>query len=271
MIKFRLATAMNTWRINSISQSIGIAFLLTTAFGVAEEDKDFLIPEMVYLPGGVVEIGSMAHVAAQPIHEVTIAPFYIAKYEVTFAEFDMFTRATGGIPRHDLGWGRDKRPVVDTSWHDAKEYASWLSERTGDSYRLPSEAEWEYAARAGEPIARFNWGNSVGMNNANCRDCTSKEGGIQTSTVGNFEANDYGLYDVHGNVWEMVEDCFTHSYYVANTKTNRATSDECRTIVVRGGSWETTSDQMAVWYRGDYLKDRASSDVGFRLVKEASF
>ena len=234
----------------------------------AEETQRHLVPEMVYLPGGAVEIGSLAHVVSQPVHEVTIAPFFMGKYEVTYSEFDIFTTATGREARNDLGWGRGNRPVVDISWHDANEYAVWLSEITGDVYRLPSEAEWEYAARAGKRIPRYSWGNDVGSNEANCGDCGSKDGGKSTSAVGSFSSNDFGIYDMHGNVWEIVRNCYSHSYFEADLNIDAGSQDDCKNVVVRGGSWETSSDEIAFWFRGSYLKDSVSSDVGFRLVRE---
>jgi formylglycine-generating enzyme required for sulfatase activity len=228
-----------------------------------------ITPEMIFLPGGITKIGSLIDVVAQPVHEETIPPFFIGKFEVTFNEFDKFSKATSKDPRHDIGWGRGKRPVVGVSWYEAKQYASWLSEMTGEVYRLPTEAEWEYAARAGEDIARFSWGNDVAINKANCRDCRNAPEGLKTAIVGTFSPNGFGLYDVHGNVWEMVSDCYSPSYFEKNSNNNERSQSDCKSIIVRGGSWETDSNELASWFRGAYLKDTVSSDVGFRLVKEA--
>ncbi len=237
---------------------------------IAPEVVPEIAPELIFLPGGSFMIGSLAHAVAQPVHEVFIAPFYIARFETTYNEFDLFSKATSRDLRHDIGWGRGNRPVVDVSWHEANAYAEWLSKQTGDVYRLPTEAEWEYAARGGEVIARFHWGNNTQTNKANCRDCGSIDGGISTSVVGEYEPNAFGLYDVHGNVWEMVQNCYSHSYFEKTEPVELNPDEDCKVIVVRGGSWETNSDELAVWFRGAYLKDSVSSDVGFRLVREPS-
>ena len=143
-----------------------------------------------------------------------------------------------------IGWGRDNRPVVNVSWNDAKEYVGWLNRKTGrdpelvgQTYRLLSEAEWEYAARAGSTTA-FWWGDDVGRNNANCDGCGSQWDNTKTAPVGSFKANDFGLYDMAGNVWEWVQDCYQNSYDGA-PKDGSVWEDgaDCAARVLRGGSW----------------------------------
>ena len=138
------------------------------------------------------------------------------------------------------GWGRGLRPVRNVSWYDAMAYTEWLWEQTGDRYRLPTEAEWEYAARAGSTTA-YSWGDSIGRNRANCDGCASLWDGERTALVGTFKANGWGLYDMHGNVWEWVQDCWNDNYEGAPTDGTAWLSGDCDRRVLRGGSWEASS------------------------------
>ena len=175
-------------------------------------------PAMVTIPAGAFRMGCLANDDDcfdddQPVHEVTIGrPFALSVYEVTFAEWDACAAAAGcdGYP-WDEGWGRGSRPVINLSWDDAGAYAAWLSAQTGAAYRLPSEAEWEYAARAGT-ATKYSWGNEIGVNRANCGGCGSQWDYGRTAPAGSFRPNAFGLYDMHGNVWEWVADCWNGSY-----------------------------------------------------------
>ena len=136
------------------------------------------------------------------MREVTITrPFALSVHEVTFADYDRFTHPNKVA---DAGWGRGRRPVVYVSWDDAREHVAWLSAQTGAEYRLPSEAEWKYAARAGT-TTKYGWGDDIGSNRAACSGCGSQWDREQTAPVGSFRANGFGLYDMHGNVWEWVQ------------------------------------------------------------------
>ena len=141
------------------------------------------------------------------MHTVRVGSFELSKYEVTFEQYDRFTAATGPEAGGDEGWGRGRRPVMNVSWEDAVAYVRWLSGQTGERYRLPSEAEWEYAARAGS-VTAYSWGNEIGRNRANCHGCGSQWDNRQTAPVGSFGPNGWGLHDMHGNVWEWVQDCW---------------------------------------------------------------
>ncbi len=150
-----------------------------------------------------------------PVHEVQFTgPFLIGKHEVTFAEYDRFALATWRKLPDDQGWGRDDRPVINVTWDDTAAYAKWLREETGKAYRLPTEAEWEYAAR-GETNTDYWWGDDIqqkGETWANCIGCSSERDLNQTALVGSFDANPFGLHDTAGNVWEWVKDCWHENY-----------------------------------------------------------
>ena len=209
-------------------------------------------PEMVVVPAGEFMMGSEsvwapaaggigAHTSdsEKPVHKVTIArAFAVGKFEVTFAEWEACMAAGGCKHRPgDQGWGKGNRPVIEVSWDDiTKEYLPWLSRKSGRTYRLLSEAEWEYAARAGSP-RKYAWGDEVGRNLANCNGCGSQWDNKQTAPAGSFKANAFGLHDLHGNVWEWVEDCYQDNYNGAPTDGSAISSASCSSRVLRGGSW----------------------------------
>jgi formylglycine-generating enzyme required for sulfatase activity len=175
-----------------------------------ECEKD--CPEMVVLPAGSFSMGSSSLSTSMPQHEVAImAPFAVAKFELTFAEWDACA-SVGACPQAaDSGKGRGNKPAINVSWNDAQKYVAWLSLMTGKSYRLMSEAEYEYAARGGTRTAYY-WGDQIGTNNANCADCGSAWANKETAPVGKFAPNAFGLYDMGGNVWEWVIDCYHENY-----------------------------------------------------------
>ncbi len=198
-------------------------------------------PEMVVIPAGRFRMGCVSGRECfddeQPVHEVSVGSFALSKYEVTFEEYDGFTEATGRSRAGDAGWGRGTRPVVNVSWEDAQAYVAWLTAETGEPYRLPSEAEWEYAARAGTSTA-YSWGNGIGDNRANCGGCGSRWDNEQTAPVGSFGANAWGLHDMHGNVYEWVEDCWHENYARAPSDGTAWTGGgDCSRRGLRGGSW----------------------------------
>ena len=201
-------------------------------------------PEMVVIPAGRFRMGCLSNDDAcfsdeKPDHEVTIArAFALGVREVTFAQWDACVEGggCGGHRPEDEGWGRGDRPVINVSWEDAQSYVTWLSRETGESYRLPSESEWEYAARAGT-ATKYSWGNEIGVNRANCDGCGSRWDNQRTAPVGSFAPNGFGLYDMHGNVWEWVEDCWNGSYAGAPSDGGAWRSGDCAKRVLRGGSW----------------------------------
>jgi formylglycine-generating enzyme required for sulfatase activity len=223
--------------------------------------------EMVIVPAGSFEMGSNADYE-NPAHRVTIPKqFAIGRYEVTFDEWDRCVEEKGCKAQpEDRGWGRGDRPVINISWADAKAFAAWLSQKTGQTYRLPSEAEWEYAARGGTNTP-FWWGRDVGARQANCRECNT--GSVeQTSPVGSYKPNPFGLYDTAGNAAEWVEDCWNDNYRNAPKDGSAWTSGQCRLRVLRGGSYDSPNKAVRSTARFRYDTDVRYSANGFRLVRE---
>ncbi|MEN8260514.1 MAG: formylglycine-generating enzyme family protein [Pseudomonadota bacterium] len=271
-------------------------------------------PEMVLIEGDRFTMGSPDGEKGRssdegPRHSVTVQPFALGRCEVTVAEFSRFVEETGyesqlrkdgcyvwnkEAKRWSLETGRDWRnpgfsqtdtdPVVCVSHPDAEAYADWLSQRTGVIYRLPTEAEWEYAARAGTVTARY-WGDSPdkACEYANVHDLTSKrenefprtahncdDGFAQTAPAGSFESNRFGLYDMLGNVWEWVEDCWHESYINAPAEGSawlEAEGGDCGRRVLRGGSWILHPVSVRSAYRLRDAPDDAYLIVGFRLAR----
>ena len=231
-------------------------------------------PAMVLVQPGDFRMGCLAPLGCRdselPTREVVVpAPFALSKYEVTFSDYDRFTDATGRPPAPSpRGWQRGNSPVVNVSWDDAVAYAAWLTEQTGREYRLPTEAEWEYAARAGS-ATEYSWGDEVGNNLSNCNGCGSRWDNIRTAPAGSFDANPWGLHDMHGNVWEWVQDCF-HADYVGAPLTAAARDDgDCGQRILRGGSWHNSPavarSAVREW---DDIAVRAP-EVGFRVAAAA--
>ena len=235
-------------------------------------------PEMVVVPAGSYRMGSPEAETGRdpdegPVHRVTIAePFAVGRYEVTFAQWDACHRAGGCSHRpDDQGWGRGNRPVVDVSWNDAQEYVRWLSGSTGWPYRLLSESEWEYVARAGT-TTRYWWGDDVGRNRASCDGCGSAWDALRTAPVGSFSPNAFGLYDVHGNVWERVRNCRSPSYAGAPSDGSARESGDCDLRSVRGGGWRTLPRYLRSANRGWHGPPaarlyRGDASAGFRVAR----
>lgn len=228
-------------------------------------------PEMAWIPGGRFLMGCVsAHEYCDaeefPVHEVRVETFELGKYEVTFEEYDRFTAATGRKRVNDESWGRGRRPVINVSWEDAAAYTRWLSERTGERYRLPTEAEWEYAARAGS-VTAYSWGNEIGRNRASCDGCGSQSDYGETVPVGSFGANLWGLYDMHGNVREWVQDCWNSHYHGAPTDGSARESGDCSLRVLRGGSWADFPMDLRSAYRDWTNPSVRISSIGFRVAR----
>jgi formylglycine-generating enzyme required for sulfatase activity len=236
-------------------------------------------PEMIALPGGTFWMGSPAEEPERsnhegPRHKVKLPPFAIGKYAVAFEEYDCFAEATGRKLPDDQGWGRGRRPVINVSWHDAVAYAAWLSEQTGKSYRLPTEAEWEYAARAGTTTP-FWAGRCIHTDQVNYyghhdyHGCGAKTGVFrgETMEVGSLPANPWYLHEVHGNVWEWVQDGWHNNYRGAPVDGRAWETGGGLGRVLRGGSWvdepRVVRSASRLWYDAGNRSDLA----GFRPAR----
>jgi formylglycine-generating enzyme required for sulfatase activity len=233
-------------------------------------------PQMVVVPPGSFTMGSPpSEQGAEAEHRVTIAaPFAVSKFEITFDEWDACLNdgGCGGYRPGDHGWGRGSRPVINVSWNDAKTYVSWLSRKAGKPYRLLSEAEWEYAARAGTTTT-FYHGKVISPSEANFDGSTDGSGPSETNRqqtlpVGSFAANAFGLHDMHGNVSEWVEDCW-HDDYTTGAPTDGSAwlEGRCDGRVVRGGSWEDSDAELRSAARTGGYKDEQFYTDGIRVAR----
>lgn len=246
-------------------------------------------PEMVVVPPGSFDMGSPASEEGRgssegPVHRVAIpAPLAVGRFEVRFAEWDACVESGGcnGYLPDDNGRGRDRRPVINVGWKDARSYVRWLSRKTGKHYRLLSEAEWEYAARAGSRTSR-HWGDRVSAQckfangrdksserflstwtGANCRDRF-----VFSAPAGKYKPNEFGLFDMLGNVWEWVEDCWHGSYAGAPVDGSAwATGGGCGRRVVRGGSYGSQPEKLRSAHRSRTKNSERKANVGFRVVR----
>ena len=199
-----------------------------------------------------------------PVHDVRVPSFALSRREVTFAQWDVCVEYGPCERSGDEGWGRDNRPVIFVSWHEAQEYASWISRVTGESYRLPSEAEWEYAARAGTETA-FPWGNRIGRGNANT-ERSNVRGTVRVDN-GWFSSNAFGLYHMIGNVLEWVQDCWNATYSGAPSDGGAWEEGNCTIRMARGGHMRSNAELSRIPTRWRRLPDREENYIGFRLAK----
>ncbi len=203
------------------------------------------LPDMIVIPAGTYRMGCVSGRQCDtnegPVHEVRVPSFALSRHEITFAQWDVCVDHGPCEWSGDEGWGRGDRPVIYVSWHEAQEYALWVSRVTGESYRLPSEAEWEYAARAGTETA-YPWGNRIGSGNAN----TERYNVRGTTRVGAFSPNAFGLYDMVGNVLEWVQDCWNATYSGAPSDGSGWEEGDCTIRMARGGNRGAKADNSRI-------------------------
>ncbi len=261
--------------LRSLFVMVMMAASLTVSKGLAEEHfkpgstfRDCpTCPEMVVVPEGRFMMGSTGgRFDEKPVHQVTIAkPFAIGKYEVMWDEWEACvaeaTCDNGPVTKSggDNGWGKGRRPVIEVSWHDAGKYVAWLNSKVpGMPYRLLSEAEWEYAARAGT-TTQYHWGDALDLSKANNSN--------KMVPVGRYAPNGFGLYDMHGNVLEWVQDCYKESYDGAPTDGRPVSGKPDCLRVLRSGAWSYGSRVLRAANRyGTAPVDRMNI-VGFRVAK----
>jgi len=236
---------------------------------------------MVNIPAGSFKMGCVSGKDCQddekPVHRVNVSAFQMGKTEVTFALWDKCVE-TGGCSHRpdDEGWGRVNRPVINVSYNDiTQEFLPWLNAVTDGGYRLPSEAQWEHAARAGTSTP-FSTGNCITASQANFNGNYPFEAGgckqkgkyrKKTLAVGSFAANSFGLHDMHGNVWELTADCWNKNYHGAPTDGAVWQSGECSRRVVRGGSWSNEARYLRSANRSSSAVSDGSYGGGFRLSR----
>lgn len=226
-------------------------------------------PEIVVLPKGEFLMGSieddeLAFDGERPQHAVRIGyRLAVGRYPVTFQEWGACVADAGTthLP-NDQGWGRERKPVINVSWEDAQQYLSWLSRKTGQIYRLLTEAEWEYAARSGTKTPYW-WGDDITPKQANYDD----SGVEQTTVVGSYRESPFQLCDMIGNVWEWTEDCWNRTYVGAPADGSAWTAGDCSRRVIRGGSWVNDLRNLRCSSRGRYLSNKRDGNVGFRVVR----
>lgn len=241
----------------------------TTSARVSEVKDCPTCPALMELPRGAFLMGSNSDDPSEkPAHQVSISqPFAIGKYEVTVEQWNACADA-GACPRIATGASASKNsPVRDVSWDDAQLYVKWLSKVSGKSYRLPTEAEWEYANRGGTST-RYWWGDQMRTGHANCKGCGEPWRQDAPPDVGSFAANPYGLYDMNGSVWEWVSDCWHNSYKGAPSDGRSWDEQYCRVRVIRGGSWRDGVSYMLSSTRFKYDASVRYSQNGFRVARD---
>ena len=232
--------------------------------GLTEYVNDIPVTKMTSIPGGSFEMGAQPHDNnasdnEKPLHKVTIQPFLLGATTVTFEQYEAYCKATNRTLPEDESWGRKDRPVINVSWNDAQAYIQWLNQQTGREYRLPTEAEWEYACRAGT-TTKYSWGDQFDSEYAN-------NNRKKTMPVGTLKANPWGLFDMHGNVYEWCEDERHSNYEGAPTDGRAWVAGGSDARVLRGGSWN-----ISTWllrssfrcYRGPSVRNY---NVGFRVAQ----
>lgn len=244
-------------------------------------------PEMVVVPAGSFVMGSSAletglYENETPAHKVVLAkPFAVGKFEITFDEWNVCVAEKACRPAWDGGWGEGRRPVIHINYDQAVGYTEWLSEKTGKAYRLLTEAEWEYAARAGTDKLRY-WGNSTerACQFANVADQSARQkhpdwadtfdcndNAAQTALVGSYRPNAFGLYDMLGNVWEWVDDCYHAHYQGAPTDGSARHAMDCTLRVYRGGSWYGFPKEVRTALRIKSVPTFSNDDLGLRVAR----
>lgn len=254
---------LSAWRLASLTDPSGAAAQVPSPPDRLTDPTLGL--EMVLIPGACYQVPGDQGSGTEEPAVICLDPFYLGAYEVTFEAYDRFARDTQRDLPEDEGWGWGNRPVVNVNLYDALGFAKWLSRRSGARYRLPTETEWEHAARAGT-LSTYPWGETLGSGLANCAGCGSPWDGERTAPVGSFPPNSWGLHDMIGNVGE-----WTCSMRDPDPSTSYAQCDgiyETRRRAYRNGGWSDGPERLAVAFRDWNAAFRRTDDVGFRLLRE---
>jgi len=227
-------------------------------------------PAMIWIAGGRLSMGSRGSSAdfdEHPQHTVTVAQFAMSVYEITIAEYTKFAKATGRKAPKTGDLNAATHPVFFVSWNDTLAYTKWLSAQTGKTYRLPTEAEWEYAVRAGTSTAYW-WGRKLGSDKAHCFACDTGLDPRLPTKIGRFEPNAFGLYDLAGNVEEWVYDCYNKNYEGAPTDGSVFEGGDCSVRVIRGGAYSSGPKALRSSARAKFRYDIGNDNIGIRIVRE---
>jgi formylglycine-generating enzyme required for sulfatase activity/class 3 adenylate cyclase len=219
-------------------------------------------PEMTPLRGDTFAMGSNEDISEKPVHQVTIKPFAISKYPITVREWNECAAAKACT---FAATGKDDVPITNVSWSDAKQFVAWLAGATQKPYRLPSEAEWEYAAR-GDTRTKYWWGDQLKPGMANCKNCTDTASAEQPLKVGSFKPNPFGLYDMGGGVDQWVEDCWHRTYQGAPSDGSPWSAGDCSSHVIRSGSWKSDPTYVRPANRDNYDTNVRYPTHGFRVA-----
>lgn len=254
---------------------------LSIAMANSEQVEPIPLPEMVVIPAGQFEMGCVSGIDCKarekPVHLVSVERFELSATEVTMAAWQACIADQGCdyMPQTD-GLDQPNMPVRYISWDDTQMFIAWLNKKTGESYRLPTESEWEYAARAGT-MTPFNTGDCITAEQANYEGNAFKVAGCevegayrkQAMPVASFSPNAFGLYDMHGNMWEWVQDCWHWNYdgAPADGAAWLGSASECERHVMRGGAWHGTVSYMRSAYRFRFPREGRSGGLGFRLAR----
>jgi formylglycine-generating enzyme required for sulfatase activity len=264
------------WRVNAANGTTisdwSVPFLFTTGTDSVVQINF----ELIQVEGSSFSLGNESgDPDEKPIHIVSLNSFNISKYEVTFDQYDLFCEATGRTKPTDNGWGRGNRPITNVSWNDANDFCQWVSNQTGKTVRLPTEAEWEFAAKGGKLSNGFLYSGGDSLNETSWNFSNSVG---QTHPVGTKKGNELGIFDMSGNVWEWCSDWYNENYYSLSPNVNPMGSINGSQKVIRGGSWASFTvpgGEGEIVVNGCRVSDRGSSspslkgaDFGFRCVVE---
>lgn len=247
---------------NNKTRLFYVALLLVTSISFGQN-----LPKFVHVQGGIFTMGDEWGLGGddeEPTHEVTLKSFSISQTEVTVAQYRYYCNATGVAMPKEPRWGwKSNHPIVNVSWHDAINYADWLSDKLYKMVRLPYEAEWEYAARGGNKAKGYKYSGANSMANAGWYSGNSNS---KTHAVAGKKANELGLYDMSGNIWEWCMDKYSEDYYANSPKNNPKGAAKGNRRVLRGGSWYFSATDSRVAFRYGSIPDSQYYDIGFRVV-----
>ena len=230
-----------------------------------QPDSSSREPEMTALRGGSFTMGSNDDITEKPVHQVTIKPFLISKYPISVREWNECAAAKACVL---MATGKDDAPVTNISWTDTKQFVAWLAATTRKAYRIPSEAEWEYAARGGTQT-KYWWGDQMESGIANCKNCSEVAAAEQPVKVGSFKPNPFGLYDMGGGVDQWVEDCWHKNYQGAPPDGSPWVEADCVAHVIRSGSWKNDARYVRPANRDSYDTNVRYPTHGFRVALSA--